>query len=438
MSPKSAKDVWEETRQVRPSRAQDGGLGHDELRDRWIERYPHIAHDDQRWMRYQAGAWEPIRERLVKQQILDVLEGSKGEGVKVTKGLLLSVLELADDTTYVPSDDWDSDPNLLVCANGTLEIDTREFREHRPEDYVTAKLPYKYDPEARCDVFLAVLRGAMQEEAEVEFLQEFAGYCLTPSSEHEKALWFVGPPGSGKSSVIEGFIAMLGAKHGLLGLAEIESSQFALARVPGKTLLTSTEQPASYLKSTHILDSLISGEPIAVERKHQDAIEINPTAKIIWAMNDPPRIGNTTSGIFRRIDVVPFPPLKKEKNPAIKEHIKSEGAGILNWALDGLARLEERGGFDPPSHIRAATSEFQSSNDLPRQFLEEEAEYDDQQEVAAKLLYNRYREWCLENGHKPMSSNRLASDWQRLGLDRRTLKGRKYWRGITLRGGPGA
>jgi hypothetical protein len=38
---------------------------------------------------------------------------------------------------------------------------------------------------------------------------------------------------------------MLGDKHGVLGLGEIESSRFALSRIPGKTLLVSTEQPSS-------------------------------------------------------------------------------------------------------------------------------------------------------------------------------------------------
>ena len=53
-----------------------------------------------------------------------------------------------------------------------------DFREHRPEDYATSALPYDYDPEADCEVFRAVL-GKVAPDA-VEFLQEFAGYCLTP------------------------------------------------------------------------------------------------------------------------------------------------------------------------------------------------------------------------------------------------------------------
>ena len=41
------------------------------------------------------------------------------------------------------------------------------------------------------------------------------------------------PPGSGKSTLIEGYKAMLGGRAGLLGLAEIQRSRFALAETAG-------------------------------------------------------------------------------------------------------------------------------------------------------------------------------------------------------------
>ena len=148
---------------------------------------------------------------------MDVLERCREEGVKVTRHLLNSVRKLGQLSVYVPRERWDANPDILVFANGTLEIGERRFREHRPEDYATSALPYEYDPEADCEVFRAVL-GKVAPDA-VEFLQEFAGYCLTPDTSLETALWFKGPRGSGKSTVIEGLVAMLGDKHGVLGWA---------------------------------------------------------------------------------------------------------------------------------------------------------------------------------------------------------------------------
>jgi phage/plasmid-associated DNA primase len=259
------KKIWDA--ETRRPKAADGGLGHDELRDRWLELYPDIAFGGGEWRKYADGWWRPIEDLAVEAQVMDVLERSRDEGVKITRHLLGSVLKLGQLSVYVAREKWDADPDILVLANGALEVSSRRFREHRPEDYATSALPYDYDLDADCEIFRAVVGKALPDA--VGFLQEFAGYCLTPNTSLETALWFKGPRGSGKSTVIEGLVAMLGDKHGVLGLGEIESSPFALSRIPGKTLLVSTEQPSSYLRSTHVIDALISGESIIMDRKHR-------------------------------------------------------------------------------------------------------------------------------------------------------------------------
>lgn len=432
---KSAKEIWEERiagEQRKPSKAADGGLGHDELQERWAERYPNMAWSRGNWHQYQDGYWQVVNDSLVEWQIIDVLKGSRDDGVKVTGALIGSVLRIAKAETYVDNEMWDSNADALVMENGTLDISTRTLREHRLEDYATNYVPYAYDPKASAKVFQKVLEQAIPDAR--DFLQEFAGYSLTTDTSLETAVWLKGPRGCGKSTVIEGLVTMLGERHDTLGLAEIEASRFALARIPGKTLLSSTEQPASYLKSTHIIDALISGELITVERKNVDVERVRPQAKIIWAMNEAPRIGSAHGGIFRRVKIITFPPLTNKPEPALKAAIHEEGPGILNWALDGLDRLKERGHFDPPESVTGATHEWEKSNDLPSQFAEEHCTVSPEGEVAASLLYSNFRQWAIDNGHQPPSSNRVAEDWKRLGFKRVVIHGRRFWKGVMLNG----
>jgi len=76
-------------------------------------------------------------------------------------------------------------------------------------------------------------------------------------------------------------------------------------------------------------------------------------------MNELPRIAETSSGLFRRVKVVKFPELlASQRDPDLKEAIATEGAGILNWALDGLARLNDRKRFDIPHCVQDATADF--------------------------------------------------------------------------------
>lgn len=193
--------------------------------------------------------------------------------------------------------------------------------------------------------------------------------------------------------------------------------------------MVATEQPSSFLASTEVLNAIISGEPVQVERKYRDAYTITPRAKIAWAMNELPRIGAADSGLFRRVKVLEFPGLDpEERDPKVKAEIMEEGAGILNWALEGLDRLRKRGEFEIPDCVVAATNEYQEVNDVPALFADEVCIRDDGAEIKSSKLYGLYRAWCEEHGHKPQSSTTIARDWKRLGYEKVVKKTRQVLR----------
>jgi putative DNA primase/helicase len=405
---------------------------HDELRDRYVDEDEDCSYGLGEWRRYLEGIWPTVPELTIKRRICEVIEAAKPEGIKPTNSLLSSVTELTRVKVAIPDDSWDGDPDILVCRNGALRISTRELGPHRREHYATSAVPYGYDPKATPAVWHYFLNNTVPTAT--TFLQEFAGYALTTNMAHELALWLFGPPGSGKSTFLAGLQAMLGHRAGLLGLAEIERNRFALADLPGKTLVAASEQPSSYMASTNVLNQIISGEPLQVERKYRDPVTIVPRCKIAWAMNELPRVADANSGLFRRVKVVKFPALPfDERDPEIKRVIEEEGAGILNWALEGLGRLQERGRFDIPTGVEEATTQFRENNDVPALFVADRCVEDPDAREKAGALYSEYRQWCEDNGHRAQSSTRLADDWQRLGFERKRIKGSSYYQGVRVR-----
>jgi len=115
--------------------------------------------------------------------------------------------------------------------------------------------------------------------------------------------------------------------------------------------------------------------------------------------------------------------------------IATEGAGILKWALEGLARLRERCYFEIPQGVQDATDHVQETNDVPAMFVEEKCIRDPDGRVQAAQLYREYRWWCEQNRHTPMSSTRVATEWKRLGFVKRTPKGIRHYYGLRLDGG---
>jgi hypothetical protein len=251
----------------------------DALRDRWLKANPDtiFARDD--FYRYQAGLWKPLDEQMVRKEIDDIVCAAKPEGIRPTNSLVSSVYGLAKSRAAIPDSQLDRQTDYLVCRNGVLHIPTRTLGPHRKELYCTTGVDFDYDPSAQAPAWGYYLEWLIQRyggdgKEVVEFMQEFAGLCITHDMKHEICLWLVGPPGGGKSTFIEGIRAALSDRTVRLGLNEI-SQRFGLSNLAGKTLATCSEQPSDYLQSTEILNSIISGEAVTVERKYHHPYEIN-------------------------------------------------------------------------------------------------------------------------------------------------------------------
>jgi putative DNA primase/helicase len=101
--------------------------------------------------------------------------------------------------------------------------------------------------------------------------------------------------------------------------------------------------------------------------------------------------------------------------------------------LVGLRRLKERGHFEIPESIREATTEFEDSNDVTAAFLDAECVREQRSRLSGQQLYNAYKIWCEENGHRPLSSTRIPQEWKRLDIERKRISGVSYYEGVRLK-----
>ncbi len=404
-----------------------------QLRDRYLRKHRTTAYGLGNWYRYDRGVYARVPEAVVGQEVQEIIDQAEREDVRLrpTWWQQRGVTGLVQSAVTVPDDRWNRDPDILVCRNGTLTISDRRLRPHAPLDYVTSGVDYDYDPAARAETWEQFLDQVLAESR--QFIQEFIGLCLTTTTDYEVAVWLYGPPGGGKSTFVDGVKAMLGDRCGVLGLSDIEQSPFMLQTLIGRTLVTATENPNDFPVALGKVNQIISGEPITVNLKYKAPIEVVPQAKILWAMNDLPRVTDANNGIFRRVKVIHVPALpESQRDPAVKRAIKSEGAGILNWALDGLERLRSRGHFDVPAAVEAETVEFKSSNDVESTFVAEECHRYPSAQTKSSRLYEAYFKWCKANGHGPKSSTRVSTEWERLGFKKTKAKDGNYWSGVQL------
>lgn len=393
----------------------------------WKEACPSTQWDGQEWWRYTDNHWSIVPEGQIKTEFYRVVIGIND---RATSNTVNSVLESGKQSLYINPNTFDSDPDLLPCANGVVMLKTKKLFPHAPHQYNTSILPYDYDPLAPADSWHYYLKTSAKPDTQ-KLLQEFAGYSTTTDTRLETALWLYGPRGSGKSTFIEGLRTMLGKRAGDVGLSDL-NNRFALADVPGKTLLVATEMPSTTI-ATSLLNRLISGEPIPIEQKFQKRISVIPRAKLLWAMNDLPTVTSANDGLFRRIHIIEFGKRAVgEVQTDLKDKIALEGAGILNWALAGLDRLRKRAKFDPPASVISATSDYQELSDIASAFLADRYTRNAEGRIRSMDLYAHYMQWRRDHGiFTKCSLVQAAGDWQRLNLLNVKSDGVMWWAGIS-------
>lgn len=324
---------------------------HTFVRDTYCRQHQRTEYSSGQWLRFNGRFWELVQEFEVERELQGIIDADTKLQVQATAPTLRSILKLTRVKLSQPDNAFDSKPDLVSLADCTLEISTRQKRPHNYKDRLTYMFPFPYDPTARSDAWEFYLDRTIPDDCRW-FLQEFSGYCMTTDTSHERAVWLYGPSGCGKSTFLDGLRAALGNCVTTFSIGNLDS-RFGLPHLKGKTLAISSEQPAS-IKQAQLLNQLISGEGVMVERKYADPYEEFNHAKFLWAMNELPKIPAGGVGLERRVTVIKFDPIEESRrDESIKRQVKLSGQAIFNWALDGLDRLRARGHFDLPKESAA-------------------------------------------------------------------------------------
>jgi len=409
-------------------------LAESELRDAFLERAKgRLVRGLGSFLEYENGYWKRGDILLAERHAQETLEDL---GIPVQVRSVEKMVRLAKPYMGVSDTIWDREPYKLVLGNGTFDLESGELEPHNPENYITAAVPYDYDPDATgptWDEYTLYLTNVLGEET-VEFIREYFAYCLTADSSHELMVFLTGDPGSGKSTLLAGAETMLGEDlHTSLSLKKIQE-RFGRSKIVGKRLIVSPELPSMALLETEMIDALISGEAIDIEEKNKPSYDYAPVAKVIQACNDMPVVPNPRQGLNRRVVVVSFPPLIGKPRKELKETIRREGPYILNWALEGWPRLRERGCFEIPKAIRRDTETWKHENNTVAVFLEECLE-DGAYRIKPSELQKLYMAWCKENnlkalGRKNYQRNVREVDFYRIKMG--ATNGINYLKGVDL------
>lgn len=359
---------------------------------------------NQRAQRYAASLWDAIAKAGKASTITGDDMGRLVKFVSATNQAkaIDNFIKLArvDERIVCPVDELNSDPNLLNCVNGTIDLTTGKLRPHNPADRITQLANVVYDPNATCPRWLETLGLIFNGKQDViRYVQQLLGYSISgDTGEHLLPIAY-GKGCNGKSTVwnsvahLLGDYATLANDELLLGDKSNHPTEKA-ALYQKRFVAISEPEKSSRLRESRVKE-LTGDRMITARRMNENFWTFQRTHTFWLSTNHLPRIDGTDEGVWRRVKLIPFTVDLRDKVKPIPDFDKwlilNEGPGILAWLVRGF--LDYQGnGLQEPEIVTEATSKYRGESDPLGDFIADYCVESPEAEVGANDFYQAYRE----------------------------------------------
>jgi putative DNA primase/helicase len=400
------------------------------------------AHDSdgqaQRWMkaiarRVTADAMaEPdadLRRALLR-------EARRGESSHAITGALALAGTEAD--VAVSPDRLDADPFLLNCANGTLDLRTRELHRHDPADLLTKITRAAWKPDATSPAWAAFLARVQPDKAMRDYLARVTGLALEGRvTEHLLPVHY-GSGANGKSTYFEAVMFALGDYAGpadpdLLTARSFDAHPTGTADLFGMRLAVLHETDSGRRLAEATVKRLTGGDALKARRMREDFWTFTPSHTFAMLTNHRPVVGGTDEGIWRRVRLVPWEVSipADEQDGDLGDRLRLEADAVLRFLVDGYARWRG-GGLADPKRVIDATARWRGESDALARFIDQRCLTGPHFHVRSAELFAAWCEWCKAEGEDHGTQTAFSLALSRLGHAKRVTNAGKFWDGLAL------
>lgn len=381
---------------------------------------------------YQPLGNDEFRARLslaVEEALAQMTEATGGATRKppVTKRLVADVEQAVAALVQLPDRQeqplWISGAeslppadHILAARNGLIDVtaDHPQILPPTPNLFTTFQVDYMYDPAADCPRWRAfteqVFGGDTQSD---ELLAEWCGYCLTPDTSLQKMLMVIGPPRSGKGTMMRLLGKLVGEANVINPAVNSLNGDFGLQPFLYKRVAIFGDVRLSGRSSNAVERLLsVSGEDaITVNRKQKEMVTARLQTRIIVVSNELPDLRDMSGALASRFLLLRTPQSWLDREDTqLTGALIGELPGILNWAIAGLRRLRQRGRFVQPDAARELLEQMRRFSSPVRAFVEDCCVVEDGASIAKAALYNQWANWCKAGNIHDSGDGRFGRD----------------------------
>ena len=394
----------------------------------------HWLHNGIMFHKYNGSIYEAIEDGIIKRDITKWCANyidDKGKKSLASPHNIKKVFDWCKNYFYIS-------PSMLNCEglplnNGYLVSEVRDNKPHftlkpySPDVYFTYQGKMDYDPHKDLTPALKLLE-CLDDPYKSLFLESIST-ILNPDLIRQKydrirALMLVGEGSNGKDTLRE-IISLILGKKGITSCSLNDFKQsdngrgFSLHRLASMPRINwSSENKQIAIDSIQSLKQAITGDPISVEAKGKDRVDIELKALFLFNSNQDPKLKGDQKAIQSRLAIIPFtkvysmtpqrgelkadPKFKHDKDFLIKE----VAPAMLNLMIIAFGNVYRNGiNYQATSDY---TEKIQLESNHLRRFAKDinlEFTNDDRDLMKIGEVYNLLDEWYYYEGYYDWDNN---------------------------------
>lgn len=329
--------------------------------------------------------------------------------------------------------DFDSDPDLLNCPNGIVDLRTGVLTPHDPDVLMTKLAGADYVKDARhpdWDKALLALPEDVRDWYQLRVGQGLTGH-MTPD---DLILILQGGGANGKSTVYDPLALAIGKYHVqvsdrvILGAAS-DNHPTEIMDLMGARYAVLEETPEARRLDTNRAKKLAGTREITGRRIRQDPVTFDATHSLFINSNYKPLVDETDHGTWRRLALLVWPytfrkreselrgPNDRLGDPTLRLRLKENPQALeaaLAWAAAGARRWYEMDRIMPPipERVERDTLAWRKESDPVLSFADEHLEFDLEACIAGSELRSVFNEWIKEKGAREWGDKTFLARFQ--------------------------
>lgn len=359
-----------------------------------------------------------------------------------------STLEIAEGYFWTPPAIWDSNPHVLVCANGVLDLQSGQLLPHSPSYRATKTTGTNYRQGATHPAWDAAVSLLKAEGDRYEFVHQYCGSGLHGKNPNERVIIFQGDGGTGKGTLLTAIHRAMGDYVATVEVGSLLATDWRKQNksAPREDLLKlrgarfvypSIEPPKDSKLDDGSIKALTGNDAITARYPHgRESITFTPVFKLVIQTNFPLQTEFDDPGMKRRVIVIPFNKKPDRPDPTIKHdlmHDPDARAAVLAWLYEGY-RAWLKNGFALPESTLAteATAGYWADMDPYAQFARDAGlRFEKGLKCLKPRMTGAFKAWREETGRRDATIKGFPTWLKSKGChDAQSSDLQRYWHNV--------